>query len=71
MTKKDLIEWLDEFTDDAKIQIWQHTSEGDKFFRVELCCNFERQKEKNVVMLRPGFEESCLDKMEKEKALSS
>lgn len=61
MTVKDLKDYLSNFTDDAEVQIWTWTKTGDRFYRAEVCCNYEHQKKNNTVQLRSGISETIVE----------
>lgn len=61
--------YLENFTDDADVQLWQWVDYKDVISRLEPCCNTEYQIERNTVQLRIGFVEQALDNLHKQRRI--
>lgn len=57
MTVKQLKEYLDKFTPNAKVVIWEwdNPQSGDNVHDCNIGCNFEHQQEKQIVQLYRGL----------------
>ena len=57
MTVKDLKEYLNNFKDDAIVEIWEwnNPNSGDNFAECCIGCNYEYQQENQLVQLYRGL----------------